>query len=570
MKHPNSVQRKVTVLACMALLASCHTDERYSYDKIRKVDTDMTLFENGISLPLLESTAQLRVDSLMHLAGLDTLENIVLQDDGSYRFEMHDSFDLADQIKELDLEHVVSISALDHTERISFNLGIDTSLLPSSGSVTVPTLEYDATKTLNFNVMSADDIPDMLVSVSEVGLNDVSIKVNLTTKDLPGNEPYILNAEVDFPSFIIPNKVTFSDISVNSNSTVSRSVVIDKLDLSGFDFPALKAAGSSVGGDIVLNINAKAENITLDVSDILDEIDADVEILISDSNSEISVKNVTAKVDYQLDTTLNIPFVTLPSYLEGARISLPDVSVDLTARTNLALPLDCTAALRSKGASEDAARISLNIPYSTSPSVTLSETTHNEVNINDILRDMPDSISFGALIATDVTRDCYVETAADYALKIDYLLSAPLRLGSDSYIPYRDTVKIGSDTGKTVGKLLQDNALALKGHVDNGLPLSVSVDFTFLSYDENTGAYTEIPLSSEVRTELLKASSESDFTLSIGAEKGNTALENLTHLLLSLEITSDGNALVNSESVKVSSLSFTLPEGLNIDPSDLK
>ncbi len=565
------------VSACSLLLWSCQVDDNYTYDKIRNVDTDMTLFQNGLQIPLVENTAQIRVDSIMKLAGLDTLENIVLQGDGTYRFELHDEFDLADQLDSLDLRDVVKISSLDHTENISSTLGIDasyTALLPSSGSVTlpnaalgIPVLSYRFNKLLNFNIMPAEDIPDMLLAVSEVNLDDVYITVDFTADNLPGTGTYTIDAVVDFPSFITPSQVNFEDIQLQNGVAVTRSVKIEKLDLSGFDFPQMKAEGTAIGGDITVNATATAESVTLDVNDVTRNVTARTRIRISDANGEIKAKNLSAKVDYQIDTTFNIAFISLPDAIKGATIELPDVDIDITSSTNLALPLSCGASIRSIGSTEDVATIEFGIPYSPDPAQTLSETTPNKVNINELLREMPDSVSFYAMMSTDTQRYCYVEPEADYKFKLEYSLSAPLQLGENSIIPYSDTIKFGSDAGQILGKVLKENKVQLSGDVDNGIPLSLSVVFSFLSYDEASGIYTDIPLSKEVSTELLKAGSQSSFSIELGPDS-NPDIGKITHMKLHLEIGSNGSALEAGQSVKISNIALTLPEGLTADPKD--
>lgn len=556
------------------LLPSCKLDETYSYDRIKNVDTEMTLFENGISLPLIESTAQIRVDSLMKLGGLDTLDFIGKDEAGNYSIKLNGDFDLSGQIEALDLANVVKINALNHTEKLNFSLtGFDTSMIPpvSIGAITIPNLNYEINKELDFDLMDAADIPEMLVSVSEIALDDVDITISLDINDLPGVGQYKLDADVVFPEFIIPGNVSLKDIEIVEGQTITRSIRIERLDLSGFDFAKMRAENESLGGKISVSAKASANEVVIsDVNDLTGNKTANLRIQIADKQDRININRIKAKVDYRIDTTINLAFIEFPDVFKDTKLDLPDVDMTLVSSTNLALPLNCSASLGSKGASAlDAINIDFAIPYCTNPAEIQTAESNNTFSINNILSDMPDSISFNAKIAVDKTKDCIVVPSADYSLALSYALSVPFTLGSETHIPYCDTIKTGdSKTAEIIAEVLKGNSIRLSGTVENDLPLSLSVKFEFLSYDEEADTFTQIPLKKEIATELVKAGSKSDFALTIGPEGDNEALKSLTHLKILLEIESDGSQLSAGKYVQVSNLALTLPEGLSFDPAN--
>lgn len=563
----------ISGLSAALLLPSCKLDETYSYDKIKTVDTEMTLFEDGLSLPLVESTAQIRVDSLMKLGGLDTLDFIEKDADGNYSLRLTGDFNLSEQIEALDLANIVKINALNHTEKLDFSLtDFDASLIPpvSISEITIPDLNYEIEKELHFDLMAASEIPEMLVSVSEVSLKDVYITVSLDINDLPGVGQYKLDADVVFPDFIVPSHVSFKGIDITEGEAITQSIRIEKLDLSGFDFAKMRAEKTPLGGQISIIAKAFASNVVIsDVNELTGNKTADIHIQIADSQNRIDINSIKAKVDYQVDTTINLAFIEFPEALKDARLDLPDVDMTLVSSTNLALPLNCSASLGSKGASAaDAINIDFDIPYCTDPAEIQTMESNNTFNINSILNNMPDSISFNAKIAVDKTKDCIVVPSADYSLSLAYSINVPFALGSETYIPYCDTISIGdSQTAEIVSEVLKENSIRLSGTVENDLPLSLSVKFEFLTYDENSDTFTQIPLKKEIGTELIKAGSKSDFALTIGPEGDNEALKSLTHLRLLLEIKSDGSQLSASKYVQVTNLALTLPEGLSFDPA---
>lgn len=562
----------VSGLSVTLLLPSCKLDETYSYDKIKEVDTEMTLFENGLSLPLIETTAQIRVDSLFKLGGLDTLDFISKDADGNYSIKLNGDFDLSEQIDALDLANVVKINALDCTNTLNFSLAdFDASMIPpvSIGSITIPELNYEITKEFNFDLMEAAAIPEMLVSVSDIVMEDVYITISLDINDLPGVGQYKLDADVVFPDFIVPGRISFKNVEITEGEAITKSIKIDKLDLSKFDFVKMRAEGTALGGQISVTAKASATNVVIsDVNDITGDKTADIKIKIADKQDQIKVNSIKAKVDYQIDTTINLAFIEFPEVLKDAKLDLPDVDMTLVSSTNLALPLDCSASIGSKSSAETV-DIDFAIPYCLDPSKVITFESNNTFSINNILNDNPDSIAFNARIAIDKTKDCIVVPSASYSLNLSYALSVPFALGDESYIPYCDTIKIGdSKTAEIIAEVLEENAIMLSGKVENDLPLSVSVKFEFLAHDDS-GVYTQIPLNKEIGTELIKAGQTSDFALTIGPEGKNEALKTFTHLRLLFEIESDGSQLSASKYVKVSDLSLRLPKGLTFDPANL-
>lgn len=75
------------VVAFTSALSGCKVDERYNFENIKNVSTDVTIFQNGISVPLVQSTAKISVDSLINLSGLDTTafgDYLKVYDNGDY------------------------------------------------------------------------------------------------------------------------------------------------------------------------------------------------------------------------------------------------------------------------------------------------------------------------------------------------------------------------------------------------------------------------------------------------------------------------------------------------------
>jgi len=67
----------------VALLPGCPVDKNYTADKIKNVDPE-TLFQNGLSVPLIKSTKELRADSPINIIEDPEIRNLFKDKDGKY------------------------------------------------------------------------------------------------------------------------------------------------------------------------------------------------------------------------------------------------------------------------------------------------------------------------------------------------------------------------------------------------------------------------------------------------------------------------------------------------------
>lgn len=566
---------KITGAASLAALAlcfsGCNVDDTYTLENLKNIDKDITLFQNGFQLKLVESTAEIRVDSLIKSFGLDSSGVIKQAADGSYYLEFADTLDFSDEIAGIGLSEVVKIDAIDFSEDVSYPIasGIDISSIPDVGDVVLPTLSYDFDKEVTFDFMGSDQIPEMLVAVGDVVLDDVYATVNLLFDDLPDeNASYTLDATATLPDFFDPNSIELKG-AVSNGVVFSRNIKLNKFDLSSYDFATLRTNGENISTTIKIVGSASAENVTVNSSSIVTDVSGKVAGTVCNADSKIAIKSLQAKVDYEISQKYVAQFVSLPDVLADATIELPDVTADLTVRTNLAFPLSGQADLKAFGASDAVAVLNFEVPYCYSPDTYEEKTTRNTININSLLNESADSLELNAILKTDKTSYCYIEPAAEYGLQLAYDLTAPIQLGTGTLIPFADTTEIGSDSGKTIGQVLQGNSIGLTANVVNTLPLSLSISVEFLSYDENSGIYTLIPLQHEIKSDEIAANATSTLELLIGMEKDNKALENMTHLRFSIEIRSNGEALKGDESVKLTDIMIVLPNGIHVDGNEL-
>ncbi len=134
------------------LVNGCKVDDRYSIDNIKDVNTEVTVFENGLTLPLIQSTARISVDSILKKAGVEESsfgEYLAKDSDGAYFISYATRLSLRESIDELDLKDILDISPVNFYREISCELSsTDVSALKTESQ------EFAASG--SFNVISID------------------------------------------------------------------------------------------------------------------------------------------------------------------------------------------------------------------------------------------------------------------------------------------------------------------------------------------------------------------------------------------------------------------------------
>lgn len=559
-------------------LSGCKVDEAYTLDNLKNIDLDVTLFQNGMQLRIADSTSVFRVDSLMKSVGLDTSEFIKQAPDGSYYIQYSDKMDLSEDIADIGLTDVVTINALNFQQDISYGLeGFDLDNLLATvppallGEYTIPDIHYDIDQKVEFDFMNGSDLPEMLVGVGDIVLKNVFAKIDLLFTDLPGdaNQEYALDATATLPSFCNPQVIELKG-NIKKNETFSRQVQLVKFDLSQKDFVALRQSGSNLSDSVLVRGSVAATDVVVDLNNTATSVNGTIGVNISDGQNKVDIQSLQVKIDYQTQQTFTSPFFALPEAFSDATLDLPNATIDLSVRTNMAFPVSGTADLQPQGATQPTATINFEVPYSLNPAEYKETTAHNEVSLNALLEAKADSIEFVTTIATDKQTYCYIEPAADYGFELGFDLGLPLALGAGTLINFADTLDIGDDTGKTIGGILQESSIGIRANVKNTIPVSADITIGFLAFNEETGQYTNIPLNKPVTVQLPAPGESGLLQIVIGAEKGNTALESLTHMTLNIAVHANGQALKGEDYIVLTDIYLMLPNGVHFNGNLLK
>ncbi|MBO4465162.1 MAG: hypothetical protein J5748_00590 [Bacteroidales bacterium] len=558
-------------LALALAFSSCNVEPAYTLENLKNIDKDITLFQNGFQLRLADSS-MFRVDSLMKSVGLDSSEFIKQAADGSYYISYSQEIDLADQISGIGLADAVKITAVNFSENINYGVTLpifddmtpeQKALLPA-GDYTLPGgAAYDIDEQIDFDLMSADALPEMLVGVGEVTLKDVYATVELLFTDLPGKAgtTYTLNATATLPDFFSPKVIELNG-EIQKNVPFSRSVKIDKFDLSAYDFAQMRQNGTNLSATATVQGSASSDNVVIELPTVPTGVSGTVSVSIKDAQDKVGIQSIQAKIDYALNETFTSPFFALPDAFADATIVLPDASVDVTVRTNMNLNLSGSADLKAHDATESVATINFTVPNSLDPAVYEESVSHNDVPLNALFAAESDSIDVVTGITTDPTKYCLITPDAQYGMDMELELNVPFAFGSGTLINFADTLEVGADAGKKVGHILRTSSIGLRANVENTIPISANLTIGFLSFNEETGSYTAIPLEHPVSVAL---SDGGVLDIPIGAEKDNEAIETMTHMVLGIEVSANGQVLKGDNHLLFTDIYLLLPQGIHID-----
>ena len=429
-------------------------------------------------------------------------------------------------------------------------------------SISIDELACNLDQSFKFNIMEAEAIPEMLVKVSEVELTDVKADLDLAIAGLPdiGSGKFEVDVTAKLPDFIHPSTIELKG-EIGQDGKFSKQIAIEGFDLSSIDFQQLKADGKALTDSIEVSGKVYAVNPSINLNSLTGTITGSINAKIADSDNKIGVKSVRANVDYQLDTTMAFA-LNLGDALAGTVFDLPDVTLSADIVSNLAVPVNASASVN-----EGLYNLTLDFPYSSDPSETQTAANKFSLDLDPILNSDADTIKVDLKMALDKNRECYIETGADYALDINYGISAPVQLGENFEYNYSDTLALG-DARKTLEEVLAYTNAGIKADVDNQLPLSVAIEAELLRYDEASDSYSAIAIQ-PVKSDALKAKTESKLELMLKASEG-ADLSGISHIRFSAKVTSNGDNLKESDYIMLKNVSVVVPDGVTINFDNLK
>ncbi len=425
--------------------------------------------------------------------------------------------------------------------------------------VIIDELSIDVDEKSSIDIAKASDIPDMVKSIGEIKLNDTDADLQLTLRNLPdiGDGKFYVDVTAQLPDFIVPSTI---DVRGEiKDGKFSKSVKIEKIDFSKVDIDKLRKEGKSIGGDVLVTGSIKAENPSVDVEEISQAINGEIVMKIAGKDGKISIDDITAKVDYQIDSSLTVDFFELPEALEGSYFDIPAAEFVAKVVSNLAIPMSAKLDLN-----DGMYDLDVEFPYSDDPSQTKTLENKYSLDLNSLLSEGKEKLPVKFRIDVLGDKDSHVCPDAEYDMNVNLGFKVPLRLGDDCSVTYADTLDI-SDNAETIAKVLKKTAVKVFGTVENTMPFSVKVKLEFLGYEN--GAYTVIPTEQPVESIIADPSGKKDFSVDVKMASG-TNLDKLSHLRFSFSLGADGSVLNSGDYVLLEDIGIKVPQGITVDISE--
>ncbi len=451
-------------------------------------------------------------------------------------------------------------------------------------SITIPTMEIESVQMSELSVdidesatvdfLKASDIPEMVKVINLVNLEGTETELDIELTNLPdlgGNGAYTAELTVTLPDFVKPSTVQINGKFYDGK--LSKLIDIESFNFLGYYMDDLRRKDGKISGDVKISGKIKAENPSVKAESLSGSLGGKISL-----NSQIKIESVRAKVGYETEKTIEIPFFSLPEIFKDAELDIQKATLYAHINSNLAVPM--SAKIDLNDGMYDLP--DLQFPYTEDP--TKKETLINEyhIDLNPLFETNKEvlPVKFNLSVSDDAYSVIYPD--ADHELDIDFGFQLPVQFGDKLNATYADTLKLGEDP-TLITRLLKESTATLKGKVENTLPFKVNVIVEFLSYDSQSDKYTVIDTGEPITLSIAAADPESgkteekedeeqdnfrDFETKLNIAS-DTDFEGLSHIRLSFTIGSNGEWLKKSNYIMFKNISLSVSNGITFNVNDL-
>ena len=497
--------------------------------------------------------------------------------------------------------HKSDVDVLTGTDKDARNVSISIDvpdLVPAN--VSVDTYSASISEKFDFDLLSAEDVPEMIVSIGEIEFDDVFIDFAVDASELLsklGDAQLSFSSDVTIPDYIILDGVDAVrneedrtvTIKLEAKADSDGRIAMGPIKVKGLDLTGVIEAGEGLKGSIAVDGNVTLTDASINVDDLQDSNEFTVSLTggISGGGEDgaITVAKASAKVDYQLDpvsTVVDLSGVREALDIEGLSmdLALSHVHLALDLKTNLGVSADADVSIVPYYAGIPAEPITCSLEIDAPE--TVGEVKHTRywlgedagcapegyefrhIPILDLLRNIPDSIQVNLAAGTDKDAVCVLDTRTDYVLSADYSVEIPIQFDEEFNIGFTYTL---SDIPEVVSSIFEYGSLALTGEILSGLPLGLDLTAELLDpqgnvipLQENAGRLSISPC------EGIGKASATDVNLLFGKKKGSPASE-ISAVRLTFEAGAVNVPLTEDSFIKVA-LQALVPEGVTVDLKD--
>lgn len=462
-------------------------------------------------------------------------------------------------------------------------------LVPSV--VSVGSMETGIHTEIDVELISPDDIPEELVAVGLVELEDTYLNLSLDASGLPelGETGLSMDLSVTLPDIINAE-------GADENGTLRLAGRMDDkciLKIDPVKIVSLNLEGVDIrkGVSCVLPVDGtvRLEDASLDVDEWIGK---DLMVTANVAVNDIGISSVSGQIDYDVDPVTEIVDLSeIADVLDDAGVEMNldfnHAHLVLEVTSNLGIPAEVTAEIVPyfDGKADEAAAVPITLYLHPAESADKPKTekfwladdsqrcpsgyTFVKAGILELLDNLPQMLEIRLNAGTDPECVSVLEPSADYILKADYLFELPLEFGEEFEVTFRTTV---SDMPEIVGYILsKGNKVKLAGEIANSLPLGLELRLNFLDSDGNA-----VPLAEGCGVQTIAP-------CNLDASASETPLEMLVALdrnapfngVESLELVFNADAKdvagipVTEDAYLQAVLQLVLPEGITLDIDEI-
>ncbi|MBP5488215.1 MAG: hypothetical protein J6X77_01445 [Bacteroidales bacterium] len=424
-------------------------------------------------------------------------------------------------------------------------------------------LSFEIDETYDMSFELGADLP--LKTINEILLDEVYMTLTTSFTGLPdlGEGYYNVDLTLTLPSYMTPASIPIQ------GHIVDGSLPFEPVKLVKLSNIAVPEDGK-IAGQIKLTGNVSAVGNDIDLSSIQSDINVDFTGALGNAAGKIAMSKATGVFSYSLEQGTTVKLDNLPEILRDDSLTpdLDDPQISLTIKSNLGIPMKGDLdIIPYKGAEvQEANKIQLHdiaLPFSETANDTITKTfvvcksattapadcVVLEADVTKLLTNIPDSLTINVKAAVDESTTSIVEPSANYALDIQYGITAPLAFGADFHFSTTTDIDISMIADYTaIGEF------GIKGKAVNDTPLNLNVEMILLDPDE-----VVIP-QSKPSTIAVRGSATSDIEFYLSP---TDKTRKLSKARLVITVTAvEGVALTEESSLQLIDLAAVLPEGV--------
>lgn len=539
---------KKSYLPCLALagvlaLSGC-TDNDYDFDGI---DFTVGIGGDGLTLPT-SNTDTIKLADVLELEGD---ECVVTRPNGDYVFEQKGD--------DVEAAHPL-IDVITISQREVLPTDIDVSIVPIQAEIG----EYNISaggQILSFTYEG--DKPDEVIGLDNVGVSG-TLSLNVSFPDVlrsPGVS--IDEVTLDLPSFLkIGSFSSASGVRMEGSRIIFSNVLTEEginftASVDGLDFTATDTSLGSIrideGDKIILDgrINASIDATVGGLVDIGGATSGKISALMQLGDINITSAIGRFNPEINLDNLGEVNVTGVPDFLTDGNVVVdlynPQIYLSLDNDMDIAGTVSGTITA-TKGGVQTA---SISVPqFSVNPSGVTNVCicrrdegiSHSEYQVvvvpdlSDLIRTIPDQISFSVNVDADTVRTSTFEFGRSYNVKPAYSIVAPITFAEDAKIVYTDTI---ADWNDDINDLeLADNSLIqATAVIENRVPAYLKLEVDAVDVDGNVMSADEISVETDVTVLASPAdgeSAETPLTVKIH-QKRQGALKRLDGIMFRVE-----------------------------------